>query len=117
MSGMRLTSFWHLVSTEATGTVNTVSERALGQGLSRTRDPHTTAVGLMPSVQVAVLALPIAQMEKLRPEPTRSRIKEEVNGCVANSSQNMIFSNTQCLLKFRIAPLILTSREKQWTPW
>ena len=111
---MRLTSSWHWVSTEATGTVNTVSERALGWGLSRTRGPHTTVVCLMPSVQVAALALPIAQMEKLRPGPTRSRSREEVNGCVANSSQiMMISSDSQYLLEFRITPMILISREKQ----
>lgn len=111
---MRLTSSWHWVSTEATGMVNTVSERALAWGLSRTRGPRTTVVCLMPSVQVAALALPIAQMEKLRPGPTRSRIREEMNGYDADSSQNMmISSDTQCLLEFRVAPMILISREKQ----
>lgn len=91
-----------------------MSEQALGWGLSRTRGPRTTVVCLMPSVQVAAPALPIAQMEKLRPGPTRSRIREEVNGCDANSSQNMmISSDTQCLLEFRVAPMILISREKQ----
>lgn len=78
MAGTRLASSRHLVGTEATGTVKTVSEQTLSQGLSRT-DPHTTAVGLMPSAQVAVLSLPIAQMGKLRTGPTRSKIKEEVN--------------------------------------
>lgn len=82
---MRLASSRHLVRTEATGMVKTVSKWTLSQGLSRTRDPHTTAVGLMPSAQVTVLALPTAQMGKLRTGPTRSRIKEKVNGCVANS--------------------------------
>lgn len=74
---MWLTSSRHLGNTEATGMVKTVSEQALGQGLSRTRDPHTTAVGLMPSAQATVLlALPIAQMGKLRPGPTKSKISK-----------------------------------------
>lgn len=90
---MRLTSSWHLVSTEATGMAKTVSEQALGQGLGRTRDPHTTAVGLMPSAQVAVLTLPLAQMGKLRHGPTKSEIKEEVNGQVADLSQNLMISS------------------------
>lgn len=55
---MRLTSSWHLVGTEATGTVKTVSEQALGRHLGRTRRPHPAAVGLMPSAHGAVLALP-----------------------------------------------------------
>lgn len=74
---MRLASSRHWVSTEATGMVKTVSEQTLRS--------HTTAVGLMPSAQVAVLALPIAQMGKLRTGPIKSKIKEEVNCCVANS--------------------------------
>lgn len=91
-----------------------MSEQPLGWGLSRTRDPHTTAVGLMAFCPVTVLALSTAQTGKLRPGPTRSKIKE-VNGCVANSSQNFISSDTQCLFKFGIAPmiLILISKEKQ----
>lgn len=83
-------------------------------GSQQNRDPYTTAGGLMPSAQVAVLTLPNAQMGKLRTGPIRPKIKEEVNYCVANSSKNlMIFSDTPCLLKFEIAPMILISREEQ----
>lgn len=109
---MRLTSSWHLVGTEATGVVKTVSEQALGQNLGRTRHPHTAAVGLMPSAHGAVLTLPLAQVGKLRPGPTRCEIKVEVS-----LSQNAVSSDTQCLLKFGIAPVILISREKQWASW
>lgn len=94
-----------------------MSERALGQGLGRTRTPHTTAVGLMPPAQVAVFTPPIAQMGKLRHGPRKSEIKEEANGHVANLPQNlMISSDTQGLLKFGIA-LVITSWEKQGASW
>lgn len=88
-----------------------MSEQTLGQNLRRTRGPHTTAVGLTLSTPVAVLTLPPAQMEKLRPGPTRGEIEEDMNGHVAHLSQNLISCDTQCLSKFGIAPVILISRK------